>query len=62
MSSGISAQVSSAGWSGVVSMASAGAVDDDGVGSGFFSLLFSGGGFGGCVEDMAETRGEDEVQ
>ena len=60
MSSGMSSHVSSGGWSGVVSIAdspeAAGAVDDDACVSGFCSLLAlfsSGGGFGGCVEDMA---------
>ena len=53
ISSGMSAQVSSAGWSGVVSIASWGASEDEeGAGSGAFSLLFPVGGFGGCWEAM----------
>ena len=57
MSSGMSLQVSSGGWSGVVSMALAESAgdDDEACVSGFFSLfvLFcSGGGLGGCAEDM----------
>jgi hypothetical protein len=66
MSSGMSSQVSSGGWSGVVSMAPSvalavsGAFDDDACVSDFcslFVLLFSsGGGFGGCAEDMAKNK------
>ena len=53
----MSLQVSSGGWSGVVSMALAESAgdDDEACVSGFFSLfvLFcSGGGLGGCAEDM----------
>lgn len=52
ISSGMSAQVSSAGWSGVVSIASCVASEDeDAAGSGAFSL-FPAGGVGGCCEAM----------
>lgn len=51
ISSGISSQVSSAGRSGVVSIASCVASEDeDAAGSGAFSLLFPVGGVGGCCE------------
>ena len=55
MSSGISSHFSSGGWSELVSMAAscvAWGVEDEASGSGFFSLLLSEGGFGGCVDDM----------
>ena len=62
ISSGMSAQGSSGGWSGVVSIAASavGSVDEDAADSGAFSLLLfrSGGWLGGCVDDisMAEER------
>lgn len=31
-------------------------VEDEASGSGFFSLLLSEGGFGGCAEDMAKEE------
>lgn len=57
MSSGISDQSSSGITSGVVSIAASGGagVDDEGA-SGCFSLLFSGGGFGGCVDAIEDTK------
>lgn len=54
ISSGMSSQVSSAGLSGVVSIATSGAADADeedaAASAGLFAVL--SGGFGGCVEDM----------
>ena len=60
ISSGISSQVSSAGLSGVVSIAAswaadAGAADEDKPLSGLLELEL--GGFGGCDEDMAGECG-----
>lgn len=64
ISSGMSSHVSSAGRSGVVSIAASGfspwGFEDDEPFSGFFSLLFVGGGFGGCVDAIGGTEGESE--
>lgn len=62
ISSGMSSQVSSGGWSGVVSIAlslAAAADDEETCVSGFCSLLllFSGGWLGGCAEDMTGVEG-----
>lgn len=55
----MSSHFSSGGWSELVSMAASSVgwgVEDDASGSGFFSLLLSEGGFGGCAEDMAKEE------